>query len=288
MGIKIITDSAADLPQEIINEYDITVLPLLVTYNDEVYEDGVTMKPEKLLSDMRGGRTYKTAQVPIGAFIDEFSKCLKEKIDAIYIGFSSELSGTYQGAVMAKKQVFLDESEKSAINLDIIDTKCASLGFGMVVYQAAQMAQEGKSREEILDAVNFYSNHMEHIFTVDDLEYLYRGGRVSKTSAFVGGILNIKPILDIEDGKLVPMEKKKGRKRVLKRIVEIMEERGVKLSDQTVAISHGDDLETAQKLQNMIKEKFGTEKFVINTIGASIGAHAGPGTIALFFLNENR
>ncbi len=288
MGIKIITDSAADLPQEIINEYDITVLPLLVTYNDEVYEDGVTMKPEKLLNDMSGGRTYKTAQVPIGAFIDEFSKCLKEKIDAIYIGFSSELSGTYQGAVMAKKQVFSDESEKPAINLDIIDTKCASLGFGMVVYQAAQMAQEGKSREEILDAVNFYSNHMEHIFTVDDLEYLYRGGRVSKTSAFVGGILNIKPILDIEDGKLVPLEKKKGRKRVLKRIVEIMEERGVKLSDQTVAISHGDDLETAQKLQNMIKEKFGTEKFVINTIGASIGAHAGPGTIALFFLNETR
>lgn len=288
MGIKIITDSAADLPQEIINEYDITVLPLLVTYNDEVYEDRVTMKPEKLLNDMRGGRTYKTAQVPIGSFIDEFSKCVKEKTDAIYIGFSSELSGTYQGAVMAKKQVFSDETEKSDINLDIIDTKCASLGFGMVVYYAARLAKEGKGREEILDAINFYSNHMEHIFTVDDLEYLYRGGRVSKTSAFVGGLLNIKPILDVKDGKLIPLEKKKGRKRVLKRIVEIMDERGVNLSDQTIAISHGDDLETAQKLQGMIKEKFGTEKFVINTIGASIGAHAGPGTIALFFLNENR
>jgi len=286
MSIKIITDSAADLPQDIINDYDITVLPLLVTYNDVVYEDGVSMKPEELLNEMREGKTYKTAQVPIGSFVEEFNQCIKEKTDAIYIGFSSELSGTYQGAVMAKKQVFLDESEKSAINLDIIDTKCASLGFGMVVYQAAQMAQEGKSREEILDAVNFYSNHMEHIFTVDDLEYLYRGGRVSKTSAFVGGLLNIKPILDVEDGKLIPLEKKKGRKRVLKRIVEIMEERGTSLAEQIVAISHGDDLETAQKLQDMIKEKFGTEKFVINTIGASVGAHAGPGTIALYFLNE--
>lgn len=286
MSIKIITDSAADLPQEIINDYDITVLPLLVTYNDEVYEDGVTMKPEKLLNDMRGGRTYKTAQVSIGTFIEEFSKCIKEKTDAIYIGFSSELSGTYQGAVMARKQIFSDESDKIDVNLDIIDTKCASLGFGMVVYYAARLAKEGKSREEILDAINFYSNHMEHIFTVDDLEYLYRGGRVSKTSAFVGGLLNIKPILDVEDGKLIPLEKKKGRKRVLKRIVEIMGERGTALAEQTVAISHGDDLETAQKLQDMIKEKFGTEKFVINTIGASIGAHAGPGTIALFFLNE--
>lgn len=283
MSIKIITDSAADLPQDIINDYDITVLPLLVTYNDEVYEDGVTMKAEELLNEMRKGRTYKTAQVPIGSFVEEFNQCIKEKNDAIYIGFSSELSGTYQGAVMAKNQILLEES---GITLDIIDTKCASLGFGMVVYKAAQMAKEGKNREEILEAINFYSNHMEHIFTVDDLEYLYRGGRVSKTSAFVGGLLNIKPILDVEDGKLIPLEKKKGRKRVLKRIVEIMEERGTALAEQTVAISHGDDLETAQKLQDMIKDKFGTEKFVINTIGASIGAHAGPGTIALFFLNE--
>ncbi len=283
MSIKIITDSAADLPQDIINDYDITVLPLLVTYNDVVYEDGVSMKPEELLNEMREGKTYKTAQVPIGSFVEEFNQCIKEKTDAIYIGFSSELSGTYQGAVMAKNQTLIEESD---ITLDIIDTKCASLGFGMVVYYAAQMAKEGKNREEILEAINFYSNHMEHIFTVDDLEYLYRGGRVSKTSAFVGGLLNIKPILDVEDGKLIPLEKKKGRKRVLKRIVEIMEERGTSLAEQIVAISHGDDLETAQKLQDMIKEKFGTENFIINTIGASIGAHAGPGTIALFFLNE--
>lgn len=285
MSVKIITDSAADLPQDIIDDYNIEVLPLLVTYGDEVYEDGVTMKSEQLFADMREGKTYKTAQTPIGDFIELFSNCVEEKTDAVYIGFSSELSGTYQGAVMARNQVL---SEDSDIKLDIIDSKCASLGFGMVVYYAARMAKEGKSREEILKAVNFYSSHMEHIFTVDNLEYLYRGGRVSKTSAFVGGLLNIKPILDVEDGKLIPLEKKKGRKRVLKRMVEIMEERGVDLAGQTVAISHGDDLETAQKLQAMIGEKFGTENFVINTIGAAIGAHAGPGTLALFFLNEVR
>ncbi|MFP4015523.1 MAG: DegV family protein [Halanaerobiales bacterium] len=285
MSLKIITDSAADLPAEIIEEYGITVLPLLVTYGDEAYEDGVTMKPKTLFDNMREGAVYKTAQVPVGTFIDEFRNCVKEKNDAIYIGFSSELSGTYQGAVMAQKQVL---SNKPDITIDVIDTKCASLGFGLVVYYAAKLAKEGGTREEIVDAVNFYSEHMEHIFTVDDLEYLYRGGRVSKTAAFVGGLLNIKPILDVEDGKLIPLEKKKGRKRVLKRMLEIMEERGVNLAGQTVAISHGDDLETAEKLQEMIKEEFGTSDFVINTIGAAIGAHAGPGTIALFFLNELR
>lgn len=285
MSFKIITDSAADLPEEIIKEYDIQVLPLLVTYGEEAYEDGVTMKPKDLFDDMRAGKVFKTAQVPVGNFIDEFRKCVKEGTDVIYIAFSSALSGTYQGAVMAQKQVL---SSNSDIKIDVIDTKCASLGFGLVVYYAAKMAKEGKSREEIIDAVNFYSGHIEHIFTVDDLEYLYRGGRVSKTAAFVGGLLNIKPILDVEEGKLIPLEKRKGRKRVLKRMLEIMEERGLNLDEQTVAISHGDDLETASELQDMIKEKFGTRDFVINTIGAAIGAHAGPGTIALFFLNELR
>ena len=148
------------------------------------------------------------------------------------------------------------------------------------------MASEGKSREEILAAVDFYSRHMEHIFTVDDLEYLYRGGRVTRTSAFLGGLLNIKPILQVEEGRLVPLEKVKGRKRVLKRMLEIMKERGVGFGSQTIGISHGDDLDTALELKEMIREELGVEDFVINTIGAAIGAHAGPGTIALFFLNK--
>lgn len=127
---------------------------------------------------------------------------------------------------------------------------------------------------------------MEHIFTVDDLEYLLRGGRVSRAAAMIGGILNIKPVLDVEDGKLVPREKVRGRKKSLKRIVEIAEERGVDLKEQIIGISHGDDIEAAEMVKAMLEEKFGCNKFIINMVGCVIGAHSGPGTLALFFLNE--
>ncbi len=283
MELKIISDSAADLPREIIDEYDIEVLPLLVTLDDRVYHDGVTIKPKQLFDGMRNGKVYKTSQASMMDFVNLFTKYMEKGVNLIYIGFSSGLSGTVQAAQMAKNQVL---EGNHAITIDVLDTKCASLGFGLVVYQAAKMAREGKSRKEILEAVHFYSEHMEHIFTVDDLEYLYRGGRVSRTTAFVGSLLNIKPILNVEDGKLVPIEKMRGRRKVLQRMVEIMEERGVALNKQIIAISHGDDLETALELKEIIMEEFGTKEFLINTIGGAIGAHAGPGTIALFFLNE--
>ena len=238
MSIKIVTDSAADLPQNIIDEYGIKVVPLMVMLDDQVFKDGETIKAEELFQGMREGKVYKTSQVSVGDFTELFKSYIEEKQDIIYIAFSSALSGTYQSAVMAKNQV-LDEN--AGISIDVVDTKCASLGFGLVVYQAAKMAREGKSREEILAAVDFYSKHMEHIFTVDNLEYLYRGGRVTRTSAFLGGLLNIKPLLHVEEGRLVPLEKIKGRKRVLKRMLEIMKERGRDFDSQTIGISHGDD-----------------------------------------------
>lgn len=282
MRVKIITDSATDLPQEIINNYNLEVMPLMVIDNGEEYKEG-EIKPVELYNAMREGKIYKTSQVPVKTMKDTFTKYAKEGQDVIYIAFSSQLSGTYQSAVVVKEQVL---EEYPDFNIDIIDSKCASLGFGMVVYKVAKLAKAGKSKQELIAAVNFYKDHMEHIFTVDNLEYLYRGGRVSKTSAFVGGLLNIKPILEVEDGKLIPLEKKKGRKKTFKRIIELIGERGVDLANQTIAISHGDDLEGAHKLQDMIKDKFGTQDFVINMIGAVIGAHSGPGTLAVFFLNE--
>ncbi len=283
MSIKIIADSAADLPPDFIKEYNLDVLPLIVTMGDQEFKDGEDIKPLEIFNGMRDGKVYKTAQIPIIDFHDLFTKYAEEKQSCIYIAFSSELSGTYQAAVMAKKQVLEEYPEA---DIEVIDTKCASLGAGLVVYKAVLLAREGKDKDEIINKVNFLARHMEHIFTVDDLEYLYRGGRVSKTAAFVGGILNIKPLLDVEEGKLIPLEKKKGRKKVLNRIIEIMEERGVNLENQLIGISHGDDEEGAELLKEMIAERFGTSNFMINTIGAVIGAHAGPGTLAVFFLNE--
>ena len=284
MTIKIITDSACDLPQDITEEYDIEVLPLSVILDDNEYYDGVDIKPKDMYQKMRNGKTPKTAQVSPGKFYTEFKKYAEEKKDCIYIGFSSELSGTYRTSEMVKKEVL---EEYPDFNIELFDTKAASMGFGLIVYKAAIMAKEGKSIDEILSKLEFLSNHMEHIFTVDDLEYLYRGGRVSKTQAFVGGLLKIKPILDVEDGKLIPIEKVRGKNKVFKRMIEIMEERGENLQNQVVGISHGDNIEGAEKFKSMMEENFGIKKFIISTVGCAIGAHSGPGTLSIFFLNES-
>ena len=284
MGVKIITDSAADLPVELLQAYDIDLIPLRVYDESETeYLDGVTLESVTLLQKMREGAVYRTSLPSLETFQEKFVSYAKEGNPCIYLAFSSELSGTYQSSVLIKEEV---KETYANLDLEIIDTKCASLGQGLVVLEAAKMAKDGASKEDILKRVDFLMSHMEHIFTVADLQYLVRGGRLSKVAGFIGGLLNIKPILNVEEGKLVPLEKVRGKKKVLGRIVDIMEERGKELKGQTIGITHGDDLETAEALKALITERFGCEVFIVNTIGAAIGAHTGPGVITLFFLNE--
>ncbi|HDR7801643.1 TPA: DegV family protein [Bacillus tropicus] len=284
MSVKIITDSAADLPVELLQAYDIDLIPLRVYDEAETeYLDGVTLESVTLLQHMREGAVYRTSLPSLETFQEKFVSYAKEGNPCIYLAFSSELSGTYQSSVLIKEEV---KETYANLDLEIIDTKCASLGQGLVVLEAAKMAKDGASKEDILKRVDFLMNHMEHIFTVADLQYLVRGGRLSKVAGFIGGLLNIKPILNVEEGKLVPLEKVRGKKKVLGRIVDIMEERGKELKGQTIAMTHGDDLETAEALKALITDRFGCEVFIVNTIGAAIGAHTGPGVITLFFLNE--
>ncbi|PFN56774.1 DegV family protein [Bacillus thuringiensis] len=284
MGVKIITDSAADLPVELLQAYDIDLIPLRVYDEAETeYLDGVTLESVTLLQKMREGAVYRTSLPSLETFQEKFVSYAKEGNPCIYLAFSSELSGTYQSSVVIKEEV---KETYVDLDLEIIDTKCASLGQGLVVLEAAKMAKDGASKEDILNRVVFLMNHMEHIFTVADLQYLVRGGRLSKVAGFIGGLLNIKPILNVEEGKLVPLEKVRGKKKVLSRIVDIMEERGKDLKGQIIGMTHGDDLETAEALKSLITERFGCEVFIVNTIGAAIGAHTGPGVITLFFLNE--
>lgn len=286
MSVKILSDSACDLPKEILDEYDIDILPIIVIKDDEEYLDGVTIEPKVLYDNMRAGQVYKTAQIPPKMFEEKFEEYAKKEEDVIYIAFSSGLSSTYQTSVITRDSL---KEKYPNMNIDIVDSKSASVGFGLLVHKAAQMAKDGRSKEEILMMLDFYVNHIEHIFTVDNIEYLFRGGRVSRTQAFVGGLLNIKPILDIpKDGTLQPIEKVRGRAKVLKKMLKIMEERGgqADLKNQTIGINHGDDLEGAMKLKQLIEEKFGCNNFIINVIGCAIGAHSGPGTLSVFFLNE--
>src|SRR5690625_2681744 len=264
MTIKILADSASDLTVEDCQKYNIEFLPLTVQLDGEEYEDGVTISPKEVYDAMRDGKAPKTAQVSPQLFKDSFEKHVQEGNTVIYLAFSSELSGTYQGAKLMEQEV--KENHPDA-NLHIIDTKCASLGYGLVVLRAAELANNGASVDEILAASKHNAEHMEHIFTVDDLEYLYRGGRVSKTAAFVGTLLKIKPLLHVEDGKLIPLEKIRGSKKVLNRMLEVMEERGTDFENQVIGISHGDDINRAEQLAAMIKEKFNAKKVIIEMVG---------------------
>ncbi len=285
MTVRILTDSAADLPQEIVRERGIAVLPFAVNDGERDYLDGESIDSVYVLNEMRGGKVFKTSQVPIGRFEQIFAEVAEKGESAIYIGFSSALSGTFQASILARSESLERYPE---LDLEVIDTRCASLGCGLVALHAAELSAQGRSKEEIAEASKRMAGQMEHLFTVDDLEYLYRGGRVGRSAALIGGLLNIKPLMHVADGKLVPLEKIRGRKKVLQRMLELMEQRGTRLEEQTIGIVHGDDPEAASQLKEMIEHRFGCRRFVINTLGSTIGAHAGPGTLAVFFLGGNR
>lgn len=286
MTVKIVSDSCCDLPKDIVEEYGVDILPIIVLDGEKEYLDKVDISPLQVYEGMKKGIVFKTAQVPAPMFEKEFKKIADSKESYIYIAFSSGLSGTYQTALLIKDKI---KEENPNLDLEIIDSKSASIGQGLIVYKAAKMAKEGYTKEEIIEAINFYVDHMEHIVTVDNIDYLYRGGRVTRTEAIVGGLLNIKPIIHInEDGELKPIDKVRGRKKAINKMFELVEERGSKanLKDQVIGLLHTDDWETAEKLKERMIEEYGSKEFVINNVGAAIGAHSGPGTLSIFFLNE--
>lgn len=283
MTIKILADSACDLTEKYFKQFSIEMVPLTVHLNNQEYKDGIEITPKKVYDAMRDGAGTKTSQVSPQVFKSIFTSYAQSNKPLVYLAFSSELSGTYQTAKMIEQEIKDDYPEAP---IHVLDTQCASIGYGLVVLRAAKLAQEGATVDEIVQLAQYHAEHMEHIFTVDDLEYLYRGGRVSKTAAFVGSLLKIKPILHVEAGKLIPLEKIRGSKKVLGRMTEIMSQRGTDFENQIIGISHGDDIETAEKLAAMIKEKFKVKEVIIEMVGSVIGAHSGPGTIALFFLNK--
>lgn len=285
MQVKVLVDSGCDLTEQYYNEYDIEMIPLTVHLDGKDYKDNIEIAPKTIYDAMRAEKEPKTSQISPQTFKTIFTSYVKKNQPFIYLAFSSGLSGTYQTAKMIEQEIKEDYPDAP---FQVIDTKCASIGYGLVVLRAAKMALDGASLESIAATATYHAENMEHIFTVDDLEYLKRGGRVSKTAAFVGSLLSIKPILHVDDGKLVPIEKIRGSKKLLKRMIEIMKERGTDFQNQTIGISHGDDPKRAEQLANMISSQFGIdrENILIETIGAVIGAHSGPGTLAVFFLNQ--
>jgi DegV family protein with EDD domain len=283
LPVRILTDSGCDLPLHYLEENHVTLFPLKVLLNNQEYEDLLTIESKTIFNAIRSGQVPKTSQVSPVLFEESFTDMALHNEDGIYIAFSSQLSGTYQTAVMMYEQV---KEKYPDFNLTIIDSKCASLGCGLIVREAVRLSNDGAAHEEIVKRANFLSSHMEHLFTVEDLDYLAKGGRVSKASAFLGGLLNIKPLLNVEDGKLVPIEKIRGKKKLMNRIIEVMKERGVRFEEQTVGISHADVETTALEMKQLIQTELHAKEVTITEIGGVIGSHTCPGTIAIFFLNE--
>lgn len=281
-NVKIITDSASDLPKELVEQYDIDVLPLAVIENSMQYKEGVSITPEEVFKKMREGTTFTTSQVTSHDYYLKFEEYILKDRPCIYIAFSSELSGCYQASILAKNQLIQEYGEEKC-KVIIVDTKCASLGFGLIVLRAAEEAKKGKSLDEIRDIVIEKSLKMGQVFTVFDLNYLHKGGRLKKSAAILGNLLNVYPILHVEEGSLKLLETARGRKKLYKRMFEIIKDTGYDLKNQTVGIIHGDNVEVVDELKDIFNEKFQTSKFITRSVGAVIGAHTGPELIALFY-----
>lgn len=281
--MRIFADSACDLPKHFFDEHQVSLIPLHVLIDHKEYDDIVSIDAKAVYDAIREGKQPKTSQATPDRFLELWKDLAQSGEDGIYIAFSSELSGTHHTAVMMRDQV---KETNPQMNLIIIDSRCASLGYGLLVKEAARLRDAGDDVRTIERKIRAMANHMEHLFTVEDLDYMAKGGRVSKTSAFIGGLLNIKPLLHVENGKLVPIEKHRGRKKVFRRMLELMEERGDELSEQTIAISHSDDEAGALELKKWIEDRFQPKAVELYMIGSVIGAHVGPGTLSVFFLNK--
>lgn len=287
---KLVTDNTADLPLEYLKEHDVDYMFLSYILDGVSYEKKKQLDWKKFYAMMREGKMPTTSQVNPDEAKDFFEECIKENNEVLYLAFSSGLSGTYNSARIAAEEVM---EAHPGVKIEVVDSLCASLGEGLFVHKAIAMRDQGKSMEETVRWLTEHVQNFVHVFTVDDLFHLYRGGRVSKTAAVFGTLASIKPKLHVDDeGHLIVIGKVRGRKKSLNALVDYMEEKmgswEQENKDDYVFISHGDALEDAEYVRDQIKERFGMEHFLINNIGPTIGAHSGPGTIALFFMGESR
>ncbi|RQD69655.1 MAG: DegV family protein [Tindallia sp. MSAO_Bac2] len=280
--IKIITDSMTDLPAKLTDQYSIEVIPLTIIFGDQEYRDGFDLSNKAFYEKLKSSEVLpRTSQVTPADFNHTFTKWLDEDFDIICINASSKASGTYQSAVIAANDLNEDR-------ISIVDTLSLSFGAGLSVLKAARMAGQGHQRETIVEALKNSSANMEHIFTVDTVEFLQKGGRINPGKALVANLLNIKPILTLRDGLVDPLDKVRGSKRVMDKMIELAQERGSDFTGKTIGISHADAPDKAEELYMKVKKDLNPSEILISEIGCTIGTHTGPGTLALFFESDTK
>ena len=289
MPFVLLTDSSADLSAELVRDLDIQVLPLSFTIHNKNYynyPDNRDMNPHEFYIRLRHGEVATTSAMNVAQYTEVMEPFLQQGLDVLILAFSSGLSSTYQSSRLAAEELMEKYPQRKIFT---VDTLCASMGQGLLVYLAARKRQGGASIEEVRDWTETRKLSICHQFTVDDLHFLKRGGRISGATALMGTMLNIKPVLHVDEtGRLVNIGKARGRQAALKALMDKMEQTAIDPHSQTVFISHGDCPEDAQTLAQMVRERFGVREIVINYIGPVIGAHSGPGTLALFYIGTER
>lgn len=282
----IFTDYIADLPQDLIKELEVNVIPMELTFDGEKYFKDTDIDIKDFYTDLKNGKLPKTTCTNSATFIKYFEPYLNNNKDILYICFSSGLSRTYECALIAA-----DELNKKYANnkVVVIDSKSASVGQGLLTYYASKKQHNGLSIEEVSKWLEENKLKTCHWFTVDDLFHLKRGGRISAAVAAFGTVLNVKPILNVNnEGFLIPKGKIRGRKASLLALIDQMEKNWIKSENEVIFISHSDAIDDAKFVAKKLKEKLGIQNFVINHIGPTIGTHTGAGTVALIYLGSGR
>lgn len=283
----IFTDSATDITKEMAADLGVQTIQLEVIMDGSEPKPNDCVEPTAFYADLRAKKGATTAAVNIDRFLETFGKVLEEQdVDLLYLGFSSGLSGTYNAGAVALKELSEKYPDRK---LYAVDTLCASMGQGLLVYYAAKKKESGADIDTVRDFVENNKLNLCHWFTVDDLFFLKRGGRVSAATAVVGTMLGIKPVMHVDNaGKLIKVSTARGRKGSIDALFERMKESVLPEGNTVIFISHGDCLEDAQYLANRVRTELGYTHIEINYIGPVIGAHSGPGTLALFFLGNER
>ncbi len=278
MSVKIITDSTADLPKELAEKHNIGVAPLMVNFQDGTFRDGIDLTPGEFYSKLKESKQMPTtSQVNPPVFVDMYKTELEKGNSVVSIHLSSKGSGTYQSAINAKNILGSDD-------IEIIDSLGYSMGMGLIALEGANMAEGGASLKEIRDRMLDMRDRMQYVFGVDTLEYLKKGGRLSPVKATIATVMNVKPILYVSEGEIEVLDKVRGRKRVLSRLMDAVEKDGKNIEDQTLAIVHSECPEEALVMREMLEGKYKPRDIIISEIGCVIGTHVGPGTVSIFFM----
>jgi DegV family protein with EDD domain len=284
----IIGDSCSDLPGNYIRSSQIPIMQYSYFFQGKEYFDdfGASLSYEEFYRRVREGEMPTTSQLNVHTLVDVFKKHVEDGIGVIFLSFSSALSNSYNNCILARQMVLEEYPEG---DITVIDTLSASLGEGLILRYAVEMQKKGAAKEEIISWVEENKLKVNHWFTVEDLHHLKRGGRVSGTTAFVGSMLQVKPILHVDNaGRLIPVQKVRGRKKSIKILADLVHERIVEPENQVIGISHGDCLEDAYLLKELIMENTPVKDCIISFVGPVIGSHSGPGTVALFFFGQER